>query len=342
MARPSDTTIALIRKLVGFDTVSRKSNHALIEFIRDYLADIGVDSTLVPDPTGTKANLFATIGHSTKPGIVLSGHTDVVPVDGQNWSTDPFAAVEKDGRLYGRGTADMKSFVAVALSLAPEMAKRDLAAPIHLAFSYDEEIGCIGVRGLLAALAGMKIGPAACIVGEPTEMRVVTGHKGKSAMRCTVRGHACHSAIAPYGVNAVEIAAEIVTHLRAMGRRLRDDGPFDPAFDPSFGTVHTGVITGGTALNIVPADCRFDFEFRTLPGQSRSDLAAEVKDFAERSLLPDMRAVSAATGVSFEELSGFPGLDTPEDCEVAEMAKTLAGSNLTRKVSFGTEAGLYH
>jgi len=205
MTRPSDTTIELIRRLVGFDTVSRKSNRELIGFVRDYLADLGIDSRLVPDATGAKANLFATIGPAGKPGVVLSGHTDVVPVDGQDWSSDPFTAVETDGKLFGRGTADMKSFLAVALALAPEMAERDFATPISLAFSYDEEIGCVGVRGLLAALADMKIKPQACIVGEPTGMKVVTGHKGKAAMRCTVRGHACHSALAPYGVNAVEM-----------------------------------------------------------------------------------------------------------------------------------------
>ncbi|HLF58749.1 MAG TPA: acetylornithine deacetylase [Alphaproteobacteria bacterium] len=342
MTRPSDTTIELIRRLVGFDTVSRKSNRELIGFVRDYLADLGIDSRLVPDATGAKANLFATIGPAGKPGVVLSGHTDVVPVDGQDWSSDPFTAVETDGKLFGRGTADMKSFLAVALALAPEMAERDFATPISLAFSYDEEIGCVGVRGLLAALADMKIKPQACIVGEPTGMKVVTGHKGKAAMRCAVRGYACHSAMAPYGVNAVEVAAEIVSHLRTMGRRLRNDGPFDSAFDPPFGTVHTGVIAGGTALNIVPSDCSFDFEFRTLPGQRAADFVAEIKDFAARRLLPEMQAVSPAAGFAFEELSGFPGLDTPEHSEVAELAKSLSGSNVTQKVSFGTEAGLYH
>jgi len=342
MARASNTTIELIRRLVGFDTVSRKSNRELVSFVRDYLADLGVDSRLVPDASGAKANLFATLGPADKPGVVLSGHTDVVPVDGQDWLHDPFVVVETDAKLYGRGTADMKSFLAVALALAPEMLEAELAAPIHFAFSYDEEIGCVGVRRLLAALADMKVKPKACIVGEPTGMTVVTGHKGKAAMRCAVHGLACHSAMAPYGVNAVEVAAEIVSHLRGMGRRLRDDGPFDSDFDPPFATVHTGVIAGGTALNIVPADCTFDFEFRALPSQRPADLAAEIEDFATRTLVPDMRAVSRATGIGFEALSGFPGLDTPETSEVTVLAKSLSGSNATRKVSFGTEAGLYH
>lgn len=342
MAQPSKTTIELIRRLVGFDTVSRKPNRELITFIRDYLAGLGIDSTLVPDQSGGKANLFATAGPAAIPGVVLSGHTDVVPVDGQAWSSDPFVATEKDGKIFGRGTADMKSFIAVALALAPEMRQRDLSAPIHFAFSYDEEVGCVGVRGLLAMLAGMKVKPKACIVGEPTEMKVVTGHKGKMAVRCAVRGVACHSAMAPYGVNAVEVATEIVTYLRGIGRRFRERGPFDPAFDPAFGTVQTGVIAGGTALNIVPADCSFDFEIRTLPGQKAAAVVAEVQEFAAGRLLPEMRAVAAASGIAFEELSGFPGLDMPEQAEVTELAKSLSGSNVTEKVSFGTEAGLYH
>ncbi len=342
MARPSETTIELIRRLVGFDTVSRKPNRELIAFVRDYLADLGVDSRLVPDATGAKANLFATIGPADKPGVVLSGHTDVVPVDGQDWSSDPFTAIENDGKIFGRGTADMKSFIAVALSLAPEMQERELSAPIHFAFSYDEEVGCVGVRGLLAMLSGMKVKPEACIVGEPTEMKVVTGHKGKTAIRCAVHGQACHSAMAPYGVNAVEVAAEMISYLRAIGRRLRSDGPFDPAFDPPFGTVHTGVIAGGTALNIVPADCSFDFEVRTLPGQTAAEVVAEVEDYAAAKLLPDMRAVAPASQIAFEELSGFPGLDTPDRADVTELAKSLSGSNRTQKVSFGTEAGLFH
>ena len=341
MNRPSETTIDLIARLVGFDTVSRKSNLDLISFVRDYLSDLGIDSRLVPDATGTKANLFATIGPTDRPGIALSGHTDVVPVDGQNWSVDPFEAVEKDGRLYGRGTADMKSFIAVALALAPEMRDRDLSTPIHFAFSYDEEIGCVGVRGLLSMLSGMAVKPKACIVGEPTSMKVVTAHKGKAALRCAVQGHACHSALAPYGVNAVEIAAEIISHLRTMGRRQRQEGPFDPGFDPPHSTVHTGTIAGGSALNIVPAQCSFDFEFRTLPGQSTKPLIQEIQAFAEETLLPEMRAVSAAAGFTWQEISGFPGLGTPEDAEITELAKTLSGSNATLKASFGTEAGLY-
>ena len=340
MPRPSENVISLIDRLVRFDTVSRNSNLALIDFVRDYLADLGVDSRLIPDDSGKKANLFATIGPADVPGVVLSGHTDVVPVDGQDWATDPFDPVEKDGRIYGRGTADMKSFLAVALALAPEIRDRNPAVPVHFAFSYDEEIGCVGVRGLIAVLETFKVKPKACIVGEPTEMKVVVAHKGKAAMRCAVHGLACHSAMAPYGVNAVEIAADLVTHLNAMGRRLRE-GPLDPDFDPPFSTVHTGTISGGTALNIVPADCSFDFEVRTLPAQPPEHLVEEIKDYATKELVPRMHAVAKSTGISWDSLSGFPGLETRADSALAELGKTLTGENATSKVSFGTEAGLY-
>ena len=341
MTRPSAKVIEFVEELVRFDTVSRNSNLRLIEFVRDYLADLGIDSYLVPDDSGKKANLFATIGPEGVPGVVISGHTDVVPVDGQDWATDPFEAVEKDGRIYGRGTADMKSFIAVALALAPEMRERGLAVPVHFAFSYDEEIGCVGVRRLLAALGGLKVRPKACIVGEPTEMKVVTAHKGKAAMRCVIRGHACHSAMAPYGVNAVEAAADIIGRLKAMGERLRREGPFDNDFDPPFSTVHTGTIAGGTALNIVPADCRFDFEVRTLPQLSPQRVVEEIQDYASRELAPGMQRVAAESGIGWEHLSGFPGLQTSADAEVAELAKQLTGDNSVSKVSFGTEAGLY-
>jgi acetylornithine deacetylase len=339
---PREQTIDLIRRLVAFDTVSRNSNLALIDFARGYLADLGIESRLTHDDEGRKANLFATIGPKTHPGIVLSGHTDVVPVDDQDWSSDPFTVVERDGRLYGRGTADMKSFLACVLSLAGEFASAELATPVHVAFSFDEEVGCVGVRRLLADLKRLGVRPKACIVGEPTEMKVVTAHKGKRSLRCEVKGAPCHSALAPYGVNAVEIAAEIVARLRRMARRLRDDGPRDPAFDPPHSTVHTGLIRGGTALNIVPAECSFDFEFRTLPGHESAPLLRELQDFAERELLPEMRAVAATSGFSWIELSGFPGLETPETADVVSLGRQLAGTNDVAKVSFGTEAGLYH
>ena len=339
--RPSPDCVEMIRRLVSFDTTSRNSNLQLIEFIRDHLAGIGIGSRLVFDETETKANLFATLGPADRPGIVLSGHTDVVPVDGQHWSTDPWRVAEKDGRFYGRGTADMKSFVAAVLALAPELQRRGPSTPIHFAFSYDEEVGCVGVRRLLATLRALPVRPTACIIGEPTEMKVVVAHKGKKSVRCRVRGRECHSSLTPRGVNAVEYAAEAISFLRAMGRRLAAEGPFDDAFDVPYTTVHTGVVHGGTALNIVPRDCSFDFEFRYLPGHDPDALFAELRGFAEGTLEPAMQTVAPETGFAWEELSGFPGLDTPEDAEIVQLGKALSGANAVAKVAFGAEAGLY-
>jgi len=331
----------MIRTLVGFDTTSRESNLALIEWVRDYLAGHGVASELFFDEERRKANLFATIGPKDRGGIALSGHTDVVPVDGQDWSTDPFALAEKDGRLYGRGTADMKSFLAVALALVPEFLARELATPIHLALSYDEEVGCLGVRRMIAGLEGRPDKPRLCIVGEPTEMKPVIGHKGKRSLRCHVRGYECHSALAHEGVNAVEAAAEIVAYLKSMARRFRDEGPYDPDFVPPYTTVHTGRISGGTALNIVPKDCRFDFEFRYLPGADSEALVYEVVRFASTRVEPEMKSVRPETGIRFEELTSFPGLATGAEEEITQLVLALTGANATGKVSFGTEAGLY-
>lgn len=343
MTPPSRATIDLIKKLVAFDTTSRNSNLALIHFVQNYLSGLGIESKLVLDETGKKANLLATIGPANRPGLLLSGHTDVVPIDGQRWATDPFAAVEKDGRLYGRGTCDMKSFVATALALAPEFQRAALTAPVHFSFSYDEEVGCIGVRRLIAELERLKLRPTACIVGEPTSMKVVRAHKGKISYRCRVRGFECHSSLAPRGVNAIEYAAEIVSHIRRLERRFAAEGPFDVDFDVPHTTAHTGVIQGGTALNIVPKECWFDFEFRYLPGQDPYALVGEVRRFADTELLPEMRRVDAEAGFGWEELSAFPGLATDDDAEVAQMAKSAAGDNAASgKVAFGTEAGLFN
>lgn len=337
----SITSLDMIRRLVAFDTTSRNSNLALVEFVRDYLAGLGIESRLVYDEGGGKANLYATLGPDDRPGIALSGHTDVVPVDGQDWQTDPWRVTERDGRLYGRGTADMKSFLAIALAMAPEFLERGLKTPIHLVFSYDEEVGCVGVRRLLEVLRDMPIRPAACIVGEPTEMKVVVAHKGKKSVRCRVRGFECHSSLAPRGVNAIEYAAEVIAYLRRMAQRIAAEGASDPDYDIPHTTVHTGVVQGGTALNIVPKDCYFDFEFRYLPGDDPEALFDEVRRFAERELEPAMRAVAPETGFSWEEISAFPGLDTPTDAEIVGLAKALSGSNATGKVAFGTEAGLF-
>jgi acetylornithine deacetylase len=341
MTQPSAASRAMIERLIAFDTTSRDSNLALIDYVRDYLSRHGVVSEIVPSADGRKANLFATIGDGGSAGIILSGHTDVVPVDGQPWDTEPFTVVERGGLLFGRGTSDMKSFVAVCLALVPDMVAAKPCQPIHLAFSYDEEVGCLGVRRLIDVLVKRGLKAQACIVGEPTEMRVVVGHKGKKSWRCTVHGHEAHSSLTHLGVNAVEAAAEVVAKLKSIARRFRDQGPHDPAYEPPYTSVHTGVIRGGTALNIVPLRCSFDFEIRHLPGDDPNAFFAEIKDFADRQLLPEMRAVQPKTGFEWEELSSIPGLDTAESDAVVELAKALTGANATGRVAFGTEAGLF-
>ena len=334
-------SLDMIRTLVGFPTVSRDSNLELIHYVRDRLAELGAQSRLTYNDERSKANLFATLGPQGVPGIVLSGHTDVVPVDGQAWDTDPFKVVEKDGKLYGRGTSDMKSFVAVVLALAPEFARRGLKTPLHFAFSFDEEVGCIGVGRLISDLAQAGIRPQSCIVGEPTLMRPVIAHKGKRGFRCSVRGLACHSAYAPHGVNAVEAAAEAVAYLKSMARRHRDQGPYDRGFDVAHTTVHTGVMRGGTALNIVPHECTFDFEFRHLPGDNPDALLEEFKAFLDTRLVPEMHAVDPATGFTLTPLSALPALDNGPEVEVVGLAQELSGNHDIGKVSFGTEGSQF-
>ena len=335
-------SIEIIRKLVGFPTVSRDSNLELIHFVREYLAPFDAEIRLTYDDEKRKANLFATLGPRGEPGIVLSGHTDVVPVDGQPWDGDPFEVVEKEGKLYGRGTADMKSFIACVLAMVPEFVKRGLKTPIHLAFSYDEEVGCIGVGRLIADLARAGIRPRSCIVGEPTRMRPVIAHKGKKGYRCTVRGLAGHSAYAPHGVNAVEYAAEAVAFLRNMARRHRDRGPYDRGFDVAYTTVHTGVIRGGSALNVIPHECSFDFEFRHLPGDDPDALLREFTEHVRNQLEPEMRKVHPAAGCVIEPMSHIPVLETGAENEVVALAQELSGEREFGKVSFGTEGSQYH
>ncbi|NWL06193.1 acetylornithine deacetylase [Pseudomonas hunanensis] len=332
---------ALLARLIGFATVSRDSNLQLIGFIRDYLAELGVESELFHNPEGTKANLFATIGPKDVGGVVLSGHTDVVPVDGQAWSVEPFALSERDGRLFGRGTADMKGFIASVLAAVPAFLAQPLRMPVHLAFSYDEEVGCLGVRSMLEALEQRPHKPRLCLIGEPTELKPVLGHKGKLAMRCQVHGAACHSAYAPSGVNAIEYAAKLIGKLGDIGDALALPQHHDERFDPPFSTVQTGVIKGGRALNIVPAECEFDFEVRALPGFEAQAVADQLQTYAEAELLPRMRKVNAASAIRLEPLSAYPGLATPQDSEAARLVALLSGSNEFGTVAFGTEGGLF-
>ncbi|WP_434119358.1 acetylornithine deacetylase [Pseudomonas fortuita] len=332
---------ALLARLVGFATVSRDSNLELIGFIRDYLAELGVESELFHNPEGTKANLFATIGPLNAGGVVLSGHTDVVPVDGQAWTVEPFALSERGGRLYGRGTADMKGFIASVLAAVPAFLAQPLHLPVHLAFSYDEEVGCLGVRSMLAALEQRPHKPRLCLIGEPTELKPVLGHKGKLAMRCQVQGAACHSAYATYGVNAIEFAAKLIGKLGDIGEALALPAHHDARFDPPFSTVQTGVIKGGRALNIVPAECEFDFEVRALPGFEAQAVADQLQTYAEAELLPRMRKVNAASDIRLQPLSAYPGLATSADSEAARLVALLSGSEDFGTVAFGTEGGLF-
>lgn len=338
---PSTESLQMISKLIAFDTTSRESNMELICYIRDYLSGLGIDSTLVPNEDNSKASLYATVGPTDRPGVMLSGHTDVVPVDGQDWSSDPFKVVEKDGKLFGRGTSDMKSFIALVLAALPTFQARGLATPLHLAFSYDEEIGCIGVRPMIDMINGLPIKPKMAIIGEPTSMQVITGHKGKRSYQAHIRGLEAHSSLAPTGVNAIEYAARFISHLQTMARRLQNEGPFDELFDVAHTTVHTGVIHGGTALNIVPKDCRVQFEFRYIGSDDPDALEAEIIGAAKDTIEPEMKAIDPATGIDITCVNDMPGLDMNVTDEVVTFVKQLAGRNDHAKVAFGTEAGLF-
>ena len=331
----------MLRALVSFDTTSYRSNLELIDYVREYLKGHGVESILDFNEEKTKANLYAIVGPTDRSGIALSGHTDVVPVEGQDWTSDPWQLTEKNDLIYGRGATDMKGFIAVALAAVPEMLSAELHKPIHLCLSYDEEVGCLGVRTLLEYLSVQSNPPQACFVGEPTEMQVVIGHKGNLATHCRVKGHACHSSLAPQGVNAVEYAAKAIAFLSGMARRKQQEGPFDSAFDVPHTTVHTGVIRGGVQVNIVPADCEFQFEFRNLPADDPAAMLSEVQAFARDKLEPGMKKIDPETGFQWRERSSYPGLDTADDADIVALAQRLSGSTETRKVSFGTEAGSF-
>jgi acetylornithine deacetylase len=335
-----------IKQWVGFASVSRDSNLPLIDWTESQLRGYGVTHIRrTVDATGKKANLFVTIpagnGEVKSGGLIFSGHTDVVPVDGQPWDSDPFDAVVIGENLVGRGVCDMKGYGATALALVPEMLTRKLKRPLHLAFSYDEEVGCIGVRPLIDDLLAAGFKPKGCIVGEPTGMQVVIAHKGKHSYHMHVRGWEAHSSLTPLGVNAVEIAAEIVTYLKNMARGFKAKGPFDPAYDVPYTTVHTGVMHGGTALNIVPRDCQVDFEFRHLPADDPYQLFQQVQAYVE-TFVPDMQAVYPGAGIELNLTSVLPGFDTQADSEIAELAFECVGSRALGKVSFGTEASLFH
>jgi acetylornithine deacetylase len=338
---PSNDTIEWCRKLIRHQSVSMTPNLALIEEVKAFLDGLGYNTLVVRDPTDTKANLYATIGPDVAGGVILSGHSDVVPTEGQNWASDPYEIDIRDDKLYGRGACDMKGFLACLLAKAETFKNANLRVPIHLAFTYDEEVGCLGVPSLVEAINNLPHKPAMCIVGEPTEMKVITQHKGKFSARAHFTGRSGHSSLPREGVNAVEFAAELVVFLRKLGRECRENGPHDDEFDPNHTTFHTGVIKGGTQLNIIPQNCFVDFEFRNLPNDDREALKARIYDYIENTLEPEMREIYDDVGIEVEVISDMPGLATGDDEEVTKLVMALTGANTTGKVSFGTEAGAF-
>jgi acetylornithine deacetylase len=328
----------ILARLLAFDTVSAKPNMALMHYVQGVLAGAGIATTLIPDDTGQKANLFATVGPAGA-GVMLSGHTDVVPVDGQDWTKPPFAMTEADGRIYGRGACDMKGFVACAVAAMVEAAKRDLKTPLHLALSYDEEIGCMGVRSLIDMLEASPVRPLMCIVGEPTLMQVATGHKGKVALRATCTGREGHSALAPMALNALHLAADFIGVLRRVQADVAQ-GAQDADFDVPYTTLHAGKMQGGVQVNIVPNHATVDWEIRSLAGTDVAGLIVRVQAAADALVAP-LRADFPEAAISVDRLWDYPGLDTPGDSSVVRFVKSLTGANGTVKVAFGTEGGLF-
>ncbi len=340
---PSEATMAEISKLIGFDTTSRDSNLPLIEYVVERLEALGIDSTLVHNEDGDKANLLATFpaADGTRTGgIVLSGHTDVVPVDGQSWSSDPFRPEVRDGKLYARGTCDMKSFVAVIMAKLESISAAPLTEPIHLAFSYDEEVGCLGAVDLVAAICDAGLKPRGCIVGEPTSMRVVRGHKSVNVLRVDFHGVAAHSSLTTQGVNAISAAAEFTRVVDSMAQAFEADGPFDEAFIVPYTTTTVNKIDGGIAVNTIPAECTLHFEFRSIAADDPTELIERYRAEAKR-IEDSMRAQNADVRVEFTVLAQTPGLDTPEDAGIVALAAELGGTPSPDKATYGTEAGLF-
>lgn len=334
-----------LEKLVSFDTTSRNSNLALIECVRDALATQGIQAELMRSPDGDKANLFATLpaqDGSTEGGIVLSGHTDVVPVDGQQWDTDPFTLVEREARLYGRGSCDMKGFIAASLALVPEFLAMPRAKPIHLAFSYDEEVGCAGAPVMINALKLRGAKFDGCVVGEPTSMQVVVAHKGINLYRCRVHGKAAHSSLTPRGSNAIEYAARLICRIRDIADHFKAHGPYDEFYDVPFTTMTTNQIQGGIAVNTIPEFCEFAYEFRNLPGMPVDGIQSQVEAYVREELLPRMRSEYAEARIDIEAGASAPALEASEEAAITQLVRALTADQDKRKVAYGTEAGLFH
>jgi acetylornithine deacetylase len=328
------------QRLVRIDTRSAQSNLGLIECIADHLRSLRVPLRLTHDVSRRKANLFATLGEGKPAGIILSGHTDTVPWEDQAWTKDPLSGEVREGRLYARGSADMKGFIGLCVAQARALLEADAPHAIHFAFSFDEEVGCFGVRHLIADLKDAGIAPRLCIVGEPTGMQPAVAHKGVYRWKCCVKGKAAHSSQTPQAVNAIEAAARLIGHIAGMADRLREQGPFHPGFDVPYSTGSVGQVHGGIADNVVPEDCRFHYEWRNLPGVDALALHAEVRAKAA-ALQPAMQAVAARTGIAFEEICAVPDFLAPPGDAAVALAQRLSGHQDTGLVGFGTEAGLF-
>jgi len=334
-------TIDILSKLISFDTTSSHSNMSLIEYIRDYLADFGIESTLIKNEEGNKANLLATIGVQNRPGIVLSGHTDVVPVEDEGWVSPPFQLCERNERLYGRGTCDMKGFIATVLAMVPEFVKAPLKAPFHLCFSYDEEVGCLGVHSLVDHLATLPFRPSLAIIGEPTNMALINGQKGKIAVSCCVKGSAGHSSEAPLHVNAIEYAARAIVEISDVAKSFEVEGPFDNDFNVTHSTMLTTMIQGGKSANITPDYCQFDFEIRHIPSHPAEQVLGKIKHKIEQTLVPDMQKKSPTSGFEWRTKFANPSMGDATQTEGFQHIKELFPAT-SGKVSYGTEGGIFY
>ena len=340
MKGPSYSPTELLARLVAFDTTSHRSNLPLIRFVEDYLLQHGIVSEIVPNADGSKASLYATVGPAGVGGVALSGHTDVVPVDGQRWTSDPFALAERGDRLYGRGTSDMKAFLACALAAVPDYLNRKLAVPIHLAFSYDEEIGCLGVRPMIAEFGKRLTKPRMVFVGEPTLMAVVDSHKGPVRWHIAIKGRAAHSSMAPLGVNAITVAGKILAELSSIEEELKRS-PRDARFDPPYATLQVTRIEGGTATNIVPVFCHMDFDIRAIPGVDVAAIDRRIRALATEACLPEMQNVAPEAAIDVAIANQVPPFGAGANSEAVGLALHLAGQNKTHAVSYATEAGLF-
>lgn len=336
MARPLD----ILERLIGFNSVSANSNLDIVAFIEDFLKARGFAVHRVPDSSGRKAGLFASIGPAGS-GVLLSGHTDVVPTLGQHWTRDPFRMTRKGDRVVGRGTTDMKGYLACMMSAADRAANRALKEPLKLAFSYDEEIGCVGIQSMIDSLAATIGLPRACLVGEPTGMRVAIGHKGKAALEARCFGQGGHSALAPHFVNALHLAGDFLWELRDLQEWYRENGAKDAAYDVPYSTIHVGKLSGGTALNIVPDRADLTFEYRHLAADQSEEILTRVQAAAAR-VAGHYRARFPDARIEVDRYNAYPGLDMAQEAEVVGFAQRLAQAEGTIKVAFGTEAGVFH